>query len=732
MTSAAPLAHERAPRRVVILAIVAVGVSSIVTQLVLMRELFTVFSGNELVLGVVLGVWLLTTGLGATVGAWLSRARRPLTVLFWCQVAVALLPIGTLVAARVLPDEVFVRGAEIGLLETLTSTTVLLLPYCLSAGAALTVGSHLLGGDDPASVGSVYVADDVGAIAGGVLYSFILVYFAGHVDALMLVAVLNLAGAALVGWFARRRALVAGALGVGLATSGAHLAVDTDLATLEVQHHGARIVHHAYSAFGHVVVTERAGQLDFIESGVALCSSQAQAHAEQVAHLALAQRPGARRVLLVGGGISGSAREILRWPVSRVDYVELDPELLAAALRYLPDRVVDPRLSLRVDDGRRFLQRAPPGSYDVVILDLPDPVTAQLNRFYTEELFRVARAALTSDGLLALSIGHYENYVSDDLGTQLSTVHRTLRRVFPHVVVVPLGDVTVLASSGPVEYDVTHELATELERAGITPEWTTPAMLAVDLGPDRRLDVERALVADGPVNRDLYPVLYFQTIRAWLGRSGSSLSWAPLIAVAWLALYLARAGPVSTAIFSVGFGAAALEVVVLLGFQIVHGFVYRQLGLMITVFFVGLALGASVANRWLGPHARTALVGVLGVTVLGALALPVVLQSLVTLGGGTSHGERWDTLSAFVVFPGLILVLGTLVGAAFPVAARLDFRGAAPTAARLYTADFLGAAAGALLAGTVALPLLGVTGVCLVTATLCSLAGALVFATTRR
>ena len=47
------------------LAVVAIGVSDILTQLVLMRELLTVFAGNELVFGVILGGWLALMGAGA-------------------------------------------------------------------------------------------------------------------------------------------------------------------------------------------------------------------------------------------------------------------------------------------------------------------------------------------------------------------------------------------------------------------------------------------------------------------------------------------------------------------------------------------------------------------------------------------------------------------------------------------------------------------------------------------
>jgi spermidine synthase len=432
-------------------------------------------------------------------------------------------------------------------------------------------------------------------------------------------------------------------------------------------------------------------------------------------------------VLLVSGGVSGSARELLEWPLNRVDYVELDPAVLVAAERFLPERLADPRLGLHVDDGRRFLERAPPGSYDVIILDLPDPVTSQLNRFYTLEVFRAARAALGGDGVLALSIGHYENYVSDELAALLSTVHRTLRQVFPTVLVLPMGEVTVLASPGELDPDVAARFAFQAQRAGVETDWVTATQLAADLSPDRRADVERALSADGPVNRDLEPVLYFQAIRAWLSRFHTSFVWVPVVAALWVVLYLVRSGPVATAVFTVGFGAAALEVVVLLAFQVVHGFVYRQLGLIITLFLVGLAIGASLANRWLGARPRTALIALLAGAAASAGALPWLLQGLVALTGRGDDAGR--IVSAFVVFPALVLGLGTLVGAAFPVAARVDFRGASATAARLYTADFVGAAAGALLVSTLALPLLGVTGVCLGTAALCALAATLVVVT---
>ena len=106
---------------------------------------------------------------------------------------------------------------------------------------------------------------------------------------------------------------------------------------------------------------------------------------EETVHYAMAQRPEAQRVLLISGGVSGHARELLKYP-ARVDYVELDPLVLHAAEQFLPGSLSDPRIEVINTDGRLFL-RETDRRYDVILVDVPDPSTSQINRFYTREFF---------------------------------------------------------------------------------------------------------------------------------------------------------------------------------------------------------------------------------------------------------------------------------------------------------------------------------------------------------
>src|SRR5450759_3436800 len=66
----------------VLWSLAGLGMASVMTQLALMRELLCAFAGNEMVLGIALGLWLLLTGLGTSLGRTADKLRNPLAVLF--------------------------------------------------------------------------------------------------------------------------------------------------------------------------------------------------------------------------------------------------------------------------------------------------------------------------------------------------------------------------------------------------------------------------------------------------------------------------------------------------------------------------------------------------------------------------------------------------------------------------------------------------------------------------
>ena len=454
------------------------------------------------------------------------------------------------------------------------------------------------------------------------------------------------------------------------------------------------------SPYGRLVVTKAGGQINFIENGLPIIATPNVEQVEETVHYAMAQRPAARRVLLIGGGVAGTAQEIAKYHAAAVTYVEIDPLIITAGQRFLPSALQ--RVHIINTDGRLFLNQTT-ATFDVVIVDLPPPVTANLNRFYTAEFFAAVKRRLATDGVVAFAAGRYENYISPQLARMLASAHRTVRESFPNVLIIPGGQVFFVASDGALTLDI----ATRLEQAKIPTQFVHRHYLSAMLTPDRLADMQRALAAPAAVNRDFSPVLYFYHLQNWLTQYPGRFGWIGCALLAALGIYLWRLRPVPLVIFAGGFAASALEIILLLGVQIACGALYQQLGVIVAAFMAGLAAGAWRARRW--PARRLAALA-FGVAALAAV-IPVVLH----------------TAGNLLVIGVVTFGLAAVVGMEFPVASQAEGRSGSATASRLYTADLVGACLGAWLASTLLIPLLGVTLVCGLVAGLNAVAGVMVW-----
>jgi predicted membrane-bound spermidine synthase len=224
-------------------------------------------------------------------------------------------------------------------------------------------------------------------------------------------------------------------------------------------------------------------------------------------------------------------------------------------------------------------------------------------------------------------------------------------------------------------------------------------------------DLARAVQQPATINTDFNPVLYFLHLVYWNSQFKSRSGF--LIAALGIALvvYVVRLRPAPLAIFASGFAASGLEVVLLLGFQILCGSLYRQLGVIVTVFMLGLAIGALLANRNASQTNRQN---------LGKLALAIAAFSAMLPFAllGLQHVE--SILAIKVIVSLLTLALAIFVGMEFPLASRIENDSA--TASRLYTADFIGGFLGALLPSALVIPVFGVGPACFLTAGLNAIA----------
>jgi spermidine synthase len=149
------------------------------------------------------------------------------------------------------------------------------------------------------------------------------------------------------------------------------------------------------------------GRVMFLDGACQLTTGDEFIYHEMMAHMGLFAHGDAKEVLIVGGGDGGVAREVLRHPVDRLVMVEIDRSVVELARELFPKvsngAFDDPRLELVVSDGARFVLEDE-RSFDVVIVDSPDPVGAGAVLF-EPDFYAGCRARLRDGGVMVTQSG---------------------------------------------------------------------------------------------------------------------------------------------------------------------------------------------------------------------------------------------------------------------------------------------------------------------------------------
>jgi spermidine synthase len=760
--------------------LVLIGFTAAIAQIVLLRELMVVFYGNESSIGLMLGSWLFWTAAGSSLAGRLAASLDASMAARAWQPRHAMAGIQVLVAA-VLPCTVLAVRAAKGLLQTvpgevlgpaamLLTSFCALGPLCILSGALFTAGSKVYAATDTAAAtsageatGSVYLWEAVGSAGGGVVAGLILVRHLSSLEIALLLAVLNLLAASGLAIAARplRYAAMGGLVGFALLLGFIGWPRRLEAISQERFWRGQHLVATRNSVYGSLAVVGTEGSRSVYENGVVLFNVPDPAAAEEAVHYALLEHPSPRSLLLIGGGLNGSIAQALRHPtLERVDYVELDPAILDLAREYFPNEWLalraNARVHVHVTDGRLFLKTTQ-STFDVVIVNLPEPQNAQLNRFYTVEFFREASRKLTATGLLSFQLRSSEDYIGPELGQFLRSIHQSLRAVFPEVTAIPGETVHFFAAkrAGTLASGA-DELLARLHARNLQTSYVSEYFIPFRMTPDRMADLHaqfrpgREGTPPTPVNRDFAPVAYYFDIALWSSQFGqgyrrlfgamAGVSFGAMAATGGVVLALLVVGgrllterrrrhrlAAGFCTAATGFTTIGLEMLLLLAFQAVYGYLYQQLAVVIAAFMAGMALGSWLgmvgqASAW-GPLWGRPLAGasfpgfsasrpaqrgmrVLGLTQVLAAAAPLVLLGLCEAIGraGTS-----SVVASQIAFPALAMACGMLGGYEFLIASRIFFAGTQTVhrPGTLYALDLAGSCLGAVLFSAWLVPVFG-------------------------
>lgn len=739
-------------KKSLLFALAMIGFTATAGQIIVVREFIIVFYGNELCLGLILANWLLWGAVGSWVlGRLADKIKRQTGVLASCEIFLAFLLPSLIFAARSARAILKVQPGELlGILPISIFTFFILAPLCAILGFLFALGARMYPTAKGArQIGHVYILEAIGASAGGLLTSLLMIRYLNSIQIAMIIGALNLAAAASLRTFLGRKTAVKvlfrGMIVLLLLLNVYLLLLKADnihLRSLIVQWGMLGLKASENSIYSNLTVVGTQSGYSFYSNGLHTFTVPNPASAEQVAHFPMLEHPDPRKVLLIGGGVGGSLGEILKHPVKEVDYVELDPLVIELAREWLDDQSLaplsDPRVRIANVDGRLFVKQAK-REYDLVILDLPEPFTAQLNRFYTREFFQEVSDILSDQGMFSLAIFSSANYISPEHQRFLNCIYRTLEESFPDIITIPADDVIFFIackSKGILTYD-RYVLSSRLSERQIESLYVSEYQMPAWLEPWRvkRFSERIREPQNVSINTDFRPVSYYYDMILWTAQFATESSLesrykkvfegAARLNLWWFVMPAFAAGAtlfgmgiwkqrvrreyVLVAVMLTGFAEIAFEVMVSLAFQIIYGYMYYKLGLILTAFMVGLIIGSIIMTRImdrLKDDLRTFMLTQVAVCIYPL----ILLGAFLALKGGRAY-----FLGANVIFPILPVIAGFIGGFQFPLATKIYLKHqtrVGRVAGLAYGMDLIGSCAGAFVVSAFLVPIIGIPNTC--------------------
>ena len=737
--------------------LLVMGISGIAAQIILLRELLVSFFGNELTLGIILANWLILEAAGSfLIGKTVEKTERKIETYVLFQLIFSLAFPFAIYLSRIFKNLLLVTPGEgLGFIPILYSSFLILLPVSLAHGALFTYGCKIYAQnvrEDASSIGKVYVLETIGSIIGGLGLTFLLIQYLNSFAIAFLISLMNASVSLGLLWPTSRSSrhpvqiclwVLSGLLSLVFAYS---LLPQTSNAmhrfSVQSQWKELHVIHNENSIYGNITITKRGEQYTFFTDGVPSITTPVPdiASIEDMVHFPMLFHEKPESVLVLSGGAGGMIHEILKYPVIRVAYVELDPLLLELIQKFstplTESELSDKRVRVHYTDGRFFIKRTQ-DRFDIILIGLSSPQELQTNRLFSFEFFSIAKKRMNAGGILVLTLPGSLTYISPELRDLNGCILDTLKTVYSYVRIIP-GDTNLYLASDSKQMEKvnTRELIQRFEERKIKTSLITRSYMEYRLHK-RWLNwflksMEWKTVT---INSDFQPLAVFFSLSywnalfspyltglfKWFGGLSLRLTMAltALFSLAFVIFFINRPqrsrDSIPYAIFTSGFADLMLHLAIIFTFQTLYGYLYYQIGLLITIFMAGIALGSLFITQQL-ERIKNGLRLFLATEVF-ILLFSFLLPFILIL---PSHHLEKPTVYVLLygTFLAMSFLCGVLVGLQFPLATKIYLGTSSKTgkfgqtAGLLYGADLLGGFFGGLLGGVLFLPILGLKESC--------------------
>lgn len=657
------------------------GFISSTVQLLLLKEVMNIAGGNELISGAYLSSWLL----GSAAGSRLASSS-PLNDLKKINLFFATGPLISLFLIILLSGLFLDPGESPSFLPAVVFTLLVLTPFTLISGftfiklLSFASSQRVLPGTSFSieTAGGIIAGISVTILSGGMLNTYQIFFLA---------VIMGLAYTVLSFFNIRKREALLFRI-IVLAVSASVVILSPDIVIRDLLLRGINVTATKDTPYGNITTGEYLGERSIYYDQRLLIYNNDAAESEEDIHYAMLQTNNPASVLLISGPPGSRLKEIMKYNVKKVVYVERDPALAGINLE-----ILEHDSALLVFENRDAFSyiKDTKEKFDAVIMLLPPPSSLSLNRFYSVGFYKGVKGKMNPGAVFACSPGVNPNYFNKEAVRLYSSVFNSMKEEFANVIPISGNKLYFIASDS----NLTTSVSSLVQEKGLQNVYVGPDYLSDDLIGAKSEEILSLIDPGVRSNSSERPVACFHYQSFHLSKDPGQKIPAFLILAILVIISAVNVRKNTSIMYFSAFALAGYEIILLLVLQLTVGNMYQATGLILAGLMAGLAAGAGVKTNLM--LRRKILV------LSGALVMIYLIAGLLT--GAVINIQNNILITVILIIMGFIPAAVT--GFFFRELTLPEITTAGPS--KIYSSDLAGSALGFLLFSGFMVPLLGIT-----------------------
>jgi spermidine synthase len=474
--------------------------------------------------------------------------------------------------------------------------------------------------------------------------------------------------------------------------------------------------------YGNIKILEYSGQNMILEQGKILYTMPDLLNTETHMLLPLLSLPKPEHILIVGGNLKDHLNYMTKFEsLKTVTYLEQNSFLADLQKNMIQSDQFDFRLQFVSKDLRALISESY-AHFDLICLNLNEPINLAQNRYFTKDFFALIKKSLRKDGLLFFSIQSSENYLNPHLCNYINLLKNSLSSIFTNIFIVPGDENYFFSGDSRLITKLPDIWQKKLSELNIKTTYINTAYLKYRIS-DERISAfnEQLRSCDHELtNTDFNIKGYLYHFGVWSPISGG------IISNFFNFLKKARLGVL---VFFVGFLvlinlilrnqrkskliwhlmifsgiSISLEIIILLQYQIMFGSLYSAMAMIFGLYMFGLAAGSWFLQKksiLIHLRKRRSVFYLSLLIVTSLLYLPIILDIHLY------HFSFVHEIIQFIFIPLIIFATGFLTGGFFVYTTQQYYLQGSKQSGITYSADLAGAVPAALLITTFIIPNFG-------------------------